>query len=171
VQCCEKTRQSEVRAHCPVQGYYRVTCVQDGAMEALVTEQLNGQQLLVSANVVNHPRLSFVHASMDALLPIQPSGGARKTLKDTFKLCRAPDPSWCHAWMHEGGKAFLELFQYHQTHSPVLVHPSVATLLPVQPSALLQCKCSMTAHSAYLYVMRFEALMEICHLCAELGGR
>ena len=93
MQCCEITRQSALRAHCVVQGYNRVTCVQDGAMEALVTEQLNGQQLLVSANVVNHPRLSFVHASMGALLPVQPSGGAQKTLKDTLKLCRAPDPS------------------------------------------------------------------------------
>lgn len=135
-------------------------------MEALVTEQLNGQQLLVSANVVNHPRLSFVHASMGALLPVQPSGGARKTLKDTFKLCGAPDPSWCMALLHKGEQAFLELFQYRQTHLPVLVHPSVATLLPVQPSPLVQSQCSTTAHSASLYVMRLEALMEICHLRA-----
>lgn len=48
--------------------------MQDGAVEAIVSEKLRGQALLVSANVINHPRLSHVHASMGALLPFQPTG-------------------------------------------------------------------------------------------------
>ena len=98
----------------------------------------------------------LVHPSMGALLPVQPSGGARKTLKDTFKLCGALDPSWCKILMHIRESPFLELSQYCQTHSPVPVNPSMATLLPVQPSALLQSQSSMTARSAYLYAMQFE---------------
>ena len=50
---------------------------QDGAIEALVAEKLRGRFLFVSANVVNHPLLSHVHARLGAVLPLQapPPGG------------------------------------------------------------------------------------------------
>ena len=35
-------------------------------------EKLRGRYLFVSANVVNHPLLSYVHAQLGALLPFQP---------------------------------------------------------------------------------------------------
>jgi hypothetical protein len=46
--------------------------VQDGAIEAIVQEKLYGRYLFVSANVVNHPLLSHLHAKLGALLPFQP---------------------------------------------------------------------------------------------------
>ncbi len=50
--------------------------VQDGAIEALVEEKLRGRYLFVSANIVNHPLLSYVHAQLGALLPYhQPPKG------------------------------------------------------------------------------------------------
>ncbi|KAK9917316.1 hypothetical protein WJX75_003075 [Coccomyxa subellipsoidea] len=49
-----------------------VIFIQDGAIEALVEEKLRGRYLFVSANVVNHPLLSYVHAQLGALLPFQP---------------------------------------------------------------------------------------------------
>ena len=49
-----------------------IICLQDGAIEAVVEEKLRGRYLFVSANVVNHPLLSYVHAHLGALLPFQP---------------------------------------------------------------------------------------------------
>lgn len=46
--------------------------LQDGAIEAIVEEHLRGRYLFVSANVINHPLLSHVHAKLGALLPFVP---------------------------------------------------------------------------------------------------
>lgn len=46
---------------------------QDGAVEALVEAKLQSRFLFLSANVVNHPLLSSVHARLGALLPFTPT--------------------------------------------------------------------------------------------------
>ncbi|CAL8463666.1 g3200 [Coccomyxa elongata] len=49
-----------------------IVFIQDGAIEMVVEEKLRGRYLFVSANVVNHPLLSYVHAHLGPLLPFQP---------------------------------------------------------------------------------------------------
>ena len=44
---------------------------QDGAIEALVAEKLKERFLFLSANIVNHPLLSHLHARLGAVLPFQ----------------------------------------------------------------------------------------------------
>ncbi len=50
--------------------------IRKGALEAMLTEYLTQKWLIVSANVINHPLLSFVHGRLGALL----------TLNNTFQL-------------------------------------------------------------------------------------
>ena len=45
---------------------------QEGAIERLIEEYLRGRFLFISANVVNHPALSYLHNRMGATLPFQP---------------------------------------------------------------------------------------------------
>lgn len=44
-----------------------VVFIRNGAIEAMLQEFLKGRWFLVSANVINHPLLSFVHARLGAL--------------------------------------------------------------------------------------------------------
>ncbi|KAI9218468.1 hypothetical protein BC828DRAFT_350410 [Blastocladiella britannica] len=52
-----------------------VVFIEDGAFEAMLEEKLRNRFLFVSANVVNHPVLSTVHAQMAALVPYAPANG------------------------------------------------------------------------------------------------
>eukprot|EP00884_Botryococcus_braunii_P006949 jgi/Botrbrau1/16255/Bobra.0066s0040.1 len=95
-----------------------IVFIQDGAIEALVEAKLRSRFLFLSANVVNHPLLSPVHARLGALLPFAPSVGeshwcasddasACKLLKQPRK-CSGYDCEWVLVRDEKGQPATLD---------------------------------------------------------------
>ncbi len=66
----------------------RAPRLQDGAIEALVEAKLQSRFLFLSANVVNQPLLSFVHARLGALLPFV-------LAVNDWHWCTSDDPGVC----------------------------------------------------------------------------
>lgn len=60
---------------------------QDGTIEMLVKAKIDGVEYdAVSANVVNHPVLSDVHAHLQAILPFSPTANASLWCDPNFSL-------------------------------------------------------------------------------------
>ncbi len=102
-----------------------VHCLQDGAIETVVEEKLRGRYLFVSANVVNHPLLSYVHAHLGALLPFHPASkglnasNSHKPFVVTENVTVLDEsPARTSRYSHQG-------VYYHRTHAGSMILPNL----------------------------------------------
>eukprot|EP00884_Botryococcus_braunii_P021796 jgi/Botrbrau1/82/Bobra.0022s0072.1 len=98
-----------------------IVYIHEGTLEALVAAKLQRSELaVVSANVVNHPILSFVHSHLGALMPFAPAVQTREwcppghpfdnCTREGLRLppCKAADCEWALIRGPDGAPAPLD---------------------------------------------------------------
>ena len=106
-----------------------VVFIANGTFEKLFEEYLNGNHFILSANVVNHPQLSYVHARLRAILPfIEVKNYTWEKAKDTNEIddtvVMGADYGPMSKWWKNGNCAAIahESFLYHANNNNLNIY-------------------------------------------------